>query len=184
MNFHSNRLIYQGFPIKKKHRNRDTVSYHNYGAFMVGVQHCVKLAVFGRRVANRAWYAEHTSSPEPDQKEKADFRQLFLVGVTGLEPAASCSQSTRATNCATPRKIFIFLFCLSFCPMTGLDSRLRARSRSGKTTLSCFQTPRAASLPLASAPKPRRCRVAMQRSRAHTPKYKIFFCRAYYIIAE
>ena len=28
-----------------------------------------------------------------------------LVGVRGLEPPASCSQSTRATNCATPRKL-------------------------------------------------------------------------------
>ena len=27
---------------------------------------------------------------------------LPLVGVTGFEPAASCSQSRRATNCATP----------------------------------------------------------------------------------
>ena len=26
-----------------------------------------------------------------------------LVGVTGIEPATSCSQSMRATNCATPR---------------------------------------------------------------------------------
>jgi hypothetical protein len=26
-----------------------------------------------------------------------------MVGVTGFEPAASCSQSRRATNCATPR---------------------------------------------------------------------------------
>ena len=25
------------------------------------------------------------------------------IGVTGFEPAASCSQSRRATNCATPR---------------------------------------------------------------------------------
>lgn len=30
------------------------------------------------------------------------FRQ-FVVGVRGLEPRASCSQSRRATNCATPR---------------------------------------------------------------------------------
>ena len=30
---------------------------------------------------------------------------FFLVEVTGLEPAASCSQSRRATNCATPRSI-------------------------------------------------------------------------------
>ena len=28
-----------------------------------------------------------------------------LVGVTGFEPATSCSQSKRATNCATPRKL-------------------------------------------------------------------------------
>ena len=27
-----------------------------------------------------------------------------LVGATGLEPATSCSQSTHATNCATPRQ--------------------------------------------------------------------------------
>ena len=30
-----------------------------------------------------------------------------MVGVTGLEPAAFCSQSRRATNCATPRNITI-----------------------------------------------------------------------------
>lgn len=29
---------------------------------------------------------------------------VVIVGVTGLEPATSCSQSTRATNCATPRR--------------------------------------------------------------------------------
>ena len=30
-----------------------------------------------------------------------------MVRVTGFEPAASCSQSTRATNCATPgRSVF------------------------------------------------------------------------------
>ena len=28
---------------------------------------------------------------------------FLMVEVTGLEPAASCSQSRRATNCATPR---------------------------------------------------------------------------------
>ena len=30
----------------------------------------------------------------------------FLVGVTGFEPAASKSQTSRATNCATPRYSF------------------------------------------------------------------------------
>ena len=29
----------------------------------------------------------------------------FLVGVTGFEPAASTSQTSRATNCATPRSV-------------------------------------------------------------------------------
>lgn len=33
-----------------------------------------------------------------------------MVRVTGFEPAASCSQSTRATNCATPGYSF-FSFC-------------------------------------------------------------------------
>ena len=32
-----------------------------------------------------------------------NHRAFLLVEVTGLEPAASCSQSRRATNCATPR---------------------------------------------------------------------------------
>ena len=30
---------------------------------MVGVKHCVKLVEPARRVANRTWYAKHTSSP-------------------------------------------------------------------------------------------------------------------------
>ena len=34
--------------------------------------------------------------------KKAVF-QRKVVGVQGLEPWASCSQSRRATNCATPR---------------------------------------------------------------------------------
>ena len=33
----------------------------------------------------------------------APFACVLMVGVTGFEPAASCSQSRRATNCATPR---------------------------------------------------------------------------------
>ena len=46
------------------------------------------------------------------QKEKSlerDLRveALDLVEVTGFEPATSCSQSRRATNCATPRYRFV-----------------------------------------------------------------------------
>jgi hypothetical protein len=32
---------------------------------------------------------------------------MSRVGVTGLEPATSWSRTTRATNCATPRHLFI-----------------------------------------------------------------------------
>ena len=35
---------------------------------------------------------------------------FFLVGMTGFEPATSCSQSTRATNCATSRLNIKFWF--------------------------------------------------------------------------
>ncbi len=37
---------------------------------------------------------------------KIIFKAIFMVGVTGLEPAASCSQGRRATNCATPRLLY------------------------------------------------------------------------------
>ena len=43
--------------------------------------------------------------------ESRDYFPLsvkILVGVKGLEPPASCSQSRRATNCATPRYIRFF----------------------------------------------------------------------------
>ena len=36
-----------------------------------------------------------------------------MVEVTGLEPAASCSQSRRATTCATPRYFYINFFLVS-----------------------------------------------------------------------
>ena len=41
------------------------------------------------------------------------LRTLTLVGVTGFEPAASTSQTSRATNCATPRCV-IFIWLLFF----------------------------------------------------------------------
>ena len=37
------------------------------------------------------------------------IRTLCMVEVTGLEPAASCSQSKRATTCATPRTTVLIL---------------------------------------------------------------------------
>ena len=40
------------------------------------------------------------------------FKRI-MVEVTGLEPAASCSQSRRATTCATPRYFYINFFLIS-----------------------------------------------------------------------
>ena len=37
------------------------------------------------------------------QKKRMTKIILFLVGVTGLEPATAWSQTRNATNCATPR---------------------------------------------------------------------------------
>jgi hypothetical protein len=37
-------------------------------------------------------------------KKELSFDNSFLVGVTGIEPATSWSQTTRAPSCATPRE--------------------------------------------------------------------------------
>ena len=53
--------------------------------------------------------------------EKPPFQTVFqrkVVRVTGFEPAASCSQSRRATNCATPG-YFVILFGWSYSPKPG-----------------------------------------------------------------
>ena len=47
-----------------------------------------------------------------------------MVEVTGLEPAASCSQSKRATNCATPRckmllRIYVYPTIMLWSPSCG-----------------------------------------------------------------
>ena len=52
---------------------------------------------------------------------KPPKKAVFLrkvVRVTGFEPAASCSQSRRATNCATPG-YFVILFGWSYSPKAG-----------------------------------------------------------------
>ena len=43
-----------------------------------------------------------------DKKDLTVGARSCLVGMTGFEPATSCSQSTRATNCATSRKSIKF----------------------------------------------------------------------------
>ncbi len=60
------------------------------------------------------------------------LRTCPVVGEAGLEPAASCSQSRHATNCATPRR--------------------RSRERTATWTTDTLLRPLKASLPLADAP--------------------------------
>ena len=63
----------------------------------------------------------------------------FLVEVTGFEPAASCSQSRRATNCATPRlQRYIIRYRHPYCQ----ESKCRQAKRpvyAGPTNL-LYQT--------------------------------------------
>ena len=58
--------------------------------------------------------------------ESRDYFPLsvkILVGVKGLEPPASCSQSRRATNCATPR--YAVLARMSACQRGGYGAYTR-----------------------------------------------------------
>ena len=54
-------------------------------------------------------FAISFESTHQAKKEKTTARAVFsfLVGMTGFEPATSCSQSTRATNCATSRNTLV-----------------------------------------------------------------------------
>ena len=69
------------------------------------------------------------SSPYSIKKARMQKCTLaFLVGVTGLEPAASKSQTSRATNCATPRyniKLFYAVVrCASCCNWGSVCARI------------------------------------------------------------
>ena len=44
-----------------------------------------------------------------------NLRRIPMVEVTGLEPAASWSQTTRATNCATPRSYSLSIIIHKRC---------------------------------------------------------------------
>ena len=46
-----------------------------------------------------------------------------MVGVTGFEPAASTSQTSRATNCATPRSVILIRFLVIFRKWSNLWSK-------------------------------------------------------------
>ena len=99
----------------------------------------------------------------PNKKDGPSLtNRLFLVGVTGFEPAASCSQSRRATNCATPRYYSVFalvaLFALLRFPKLLRDESLAFLTAAPKNarcfvhwTRSCF-LPKAGALPTALHP--------------------------------
>ena len=60
--------------------------------------------------------------------ESRDYFPLsvkILVGVKGLEPPASCSQSRRATNCAMPRKYRSLFGCGNWLGMRESNSHQR-----------------------------------------------------------
>ena len=58
---------------------------------------------------------EKTRKTKVPQRAKMRVEALDLVGVTGFEPAASTSQMSRATNCATPRKHYNYITNLPVC---------------------------------------------------------------------
>ena len=62
----------------------------------------------------------------PNLMKRTDFlvhKAQILVGVTGFEPAASTSQTSRATNCATPRSVIFIQFLVNFCKWSNLWSK-------------------------------------------------------------
>ena len=90
-----------------------------------------------------------------------------MVGVTGFEPAASTSQTSRATNCATPRKVKNIEFLMVFRKWSNLWSKhfvgvflkrqiaekvsvFKGFQRFRKLTAgNCLHAPKARALPIA-----------------------------------
>ena len=64
---------------------------------------CQNLSLFTIPCPKRFVRYRVKKSPIAETTGEICCRSHRLVGVTGFEPAASCSQSRRATNCATPR---------------------------------------------------------------------------------
>ena len=56
------------------------------------------------------------------------FRQGKMVGVTGIEPAASWSQTRRATSCATPRYCILAWLVLRFCVLWRCINKMRPQA--------------------------------------------------------
>ena len=71
------------------------------------------------------------------QRKKSIKMMLLLVGMTGFEPATSCSQSKRATNCATSRKNEIYCKILKNNRVHEMISRVSEYSKLMPVDL-CF----------------------------------------------
>ena len=106
--------------------------------------------------------------------EKAAFLRK-VVGVRGLEPRASCSQSRRATNCATPRYEIVELpgrfhpnqarYHLRYTRIGGLSLLLWYSLQAGIATLCIIEE------------IPCKCKVRMRIDRRKFPCYTVPDCR-------
>ena len=126
-----------------------------------GIKHLSRL-----KHLNSIFFTLYQNLKKQVRTPKSSDSLIFLVGVTGFEPAASTSQTSRATNCATPRKVKNIKFLRFFRKWSNLWSKhfvdvflkrqtpekvnvfkgFRAfeKSRSGK----CLHAPKASALPL------------------------------------
>ena len=88
-------------------------------------------------------FAGSLKKPIPLSKKRETTKKvasLFLVEVTGLEPAASCSQSKRATNCATPR--YLITPARPFATLTTFSILLQSKRVSAEWRVQndeCFE---------------------------------------------
>ena len=78
----------------------------NYSLFALLPAHCRSLLRIGDRLLMASRNKGVCRNPVFKELSAHDTDQL-MVGATGFEPAASWSQTTRATNCATPRNILV-----------------------------------------------------------------------------
>ena len=87
--------------------------------------------------ASKTWYAEHTQGLEPDPNKKGPIQRwtgpFYWSEWQDLNLRHRAPKARALPTAPHPENI---KFC--FCWMTGLDSRLRARSRSGKNDYQSF----------------------------------------------
>ena len=100
----------------------------------IQASNCTKFALF-------SLFMSHVIRFFPAKTKKhvnsSRINVLFLVGVARLELAASCSQSRRATNCATPRKNEYYHTIPFFCAFVKC-AECRNLPGAPKTTLTLY----------------------------------------------